>query len=152
MDAVGADKSNVQHELQGQRTGCHDAAPNQNGAVGHARALYESYTCARHGDTDIHAMTDDTPDGAKTNALKNQLSEAVTRSGIEQDKVRALVCALVDQMKSEGAEPEKVVIAVKSAVLSETTVKAASDPANLKETEKMLQRALTWCIEQYYGE
>jgi len=99
---------------------------------------------------DIHAMIDDNPSGNKTNALKNQLSEAVTRSGIEQDKVRALVCAIVDQMKSEGAEPEKVVIAIKSAMLAETTVKAAPDSAHLKETEKMLQRALTWCIERYY--
>ena len=95
-------------------------------------------------------MSDDTRGSAKTDALKTQLSEAVTRSGVEQDKVRALVCALVDQMKSEGAEPEKVVIAIKSAVLRDTTVKAAPDSAHLKETEKVLQRALTWCIEQYY--
>jgi hypothetical protein len=114
--------------------------------------LYETYTCAQHGEADIPAMTDDTRGGAKTSALKNQLSEAVTRSGIEQDKVRSLVCALVDQMKSEGAEPEKVVIAVKSALLSDTTTKAAPDSAHLKETEKMLQRALTWCIERYYGD
>jgi hypothetical protein len=100
---------------------------------------------------DIHAMTDDTT-GAKTDALKNQLSQAVTRSGVEQDKVRALVCALVDQMKSDGAEPEKVVIAIKSAMLGDPTVKAAPDSAHLKETEKMLQRALTWCIERYYGD
>jgi len=112
--------------------------------------MYESYACVQHGDADIHAMTDDTLGGAKSTALKNQLSEAVTRSGVEQDKIRALVCALVDQMKSEGAEPEKVVIAVKSAMLGDTTVKAAPDSAHLKETEKMLQRALTWCIEQYY--
>jgi hypothetical protein len=100
---------------------------------------------------DIHAMTDDTT-GAKANALKTQLSQAVMHSGIEQDKVRALVCALVDQMKSDGAEPEKVVIAVKSAMLGDNTVKAAPDAAFLKETEKMLQRALTWCIERYYGD
>jgi hypothetical protein len=37
-------------------------------------------------------------------------------------------------------------------MLSDTTVKAAPDPAHLKETEKMLQRALTWCIERYYGD
>jgi hypothetical protein len=99
---------------------------------------------------DIHAMIDDTPGGTKTNGLKNQLSEAVSRSGVEENTVRALVCALVDQMKSEGAEPQKVVIAVKSAMLGDTTVKASPDSAHLKETEKMLQRALTWCIEQYY--
>ena len=101
---------------------------------------------------DIHAMIDDTPGGTTTNALKNQLSEAVARSGIEQDKVRALVCAIVDQMKFEGAEPEKVVIAIKSAMLAETSVKAAPDSAHLKEAEKMLQRALTWCIERYYAD
>jgi hypothetical protein len=116
------------------------------------RALYENYACAQRADMDIHAMIDDTPSGTTTNALKKQLGEAVTRSEVEQDKVRALVCAIVDQMKAEGAEPEKVVIAIKSAMLAETTVKAAPDSAHLKEKEKMLQRALTWCIEQYYGD
>jgi hypothetical protein len=113
--------------------------------------MYENYACAHNADMDIHAMTDDAT-GAKANALKNQLSQAVTHSGVEQDKVRALVCALVDQMKSDGAEPEKVVIAIKSAMLGDTTVKAAPDSAHLKETERMLQRALTWCIERYYGD
>jgi len=50
------------------------------------------------------------------------------------------------------AEPEKVVIAIKSAMLAEPTVKAAPDSAHLKDKEKMLQSALTWCIEQYYGD
>jgi len=98
-------------------------------------------------------MTDDPQDsGNKTTLLKNQLTAAVRTSATEQDKVRGLVCALVDQMKSDGAEPEKVVIAVKSAVLGDTTVKAGPDSAQLKETEKMLQRALTWCIERYYAD
>jgi hypothetical protein len=97
-------------------------------------------------------MADDIPDSTRTNALKNQLSEEVTRPGVDQDKVRALICGLVDQMKSEGAEPEKVVIAIKSAVLRDVTVKAAPDSAHLEETERMLQRALTWCIERYYGD
>jgi len=98
-------------------------------------------------------MTDDTRGGgSRTNALKTQLSEAATNSEVEQEKVRELVCALVDQMKSEGAEPQKVVIAVKSAVLGDTTVKAAPDSAHLRETEKMLQRVLRWCIERYYGD
>ena len=98
-------------------------------------------------------MTDDPLGGAnETRALKNQLTAAVTGSAIEQDKVRGIVCALVDRMKSDGAEPQKVVIAIKSAVLGDTTVKAAPDPTQLKEKEKMLQTALTWCIERYYAD
>lgn len=97
--------------------------------------------------SDAHQNGDD-----KTRVLKGQLTAAVRTSAIEQDKVRALVCALVDQMKSDGAEPEKVVIAIKSAVLGDTTVKAAPAPTHLKETEKMLQTALTWCIERYYAD
>ncbi|MEO8909581.1 MAG: hypothetical protein ABI408_05065 [Gemmatimonadaceae bacterium] len=99
------------------------------------------------------AMTDDTfAGGDHAKALKNQLSAAVSRSEGQQDKVRDLVCALVDQMKSEGAEPEKVVIAIKSAVLGDTTIRAAPDSSHLREREKMLQHALTWCIQRYYGE
>lgn len=97
-------------------------------------------------------MTHDTSGANQTNALKTQLAVAVNNSAVEQDKVRSLVCALVDQMKSEGAQPEKVVIAIKSAVLGDITVKAAPDTAHLKETEKMLQRALTWCLERYYSD
>ncbi|MGI8401872.1 MAG: hypothetical protein ACR2NS_09780 [Gemmatimonadaceae bacterium] len=98
-------------------------------------------------------MTDDTRGGAnQTDALKNQLSQAVTKSGVEQEKIRELVCALVDHMKSEGAEPEKVVIAVKSAVLGDATAKAAPDSAHITETEKLLQRVLRLCIERYYGD
>jgi hypothetical protein len=118
----------------------------------YTRSVYENYACAQRRDTDIHAMTDDIRASTRTNALKNQLSEEVTRPGVDQDKVRALICGLVDQMKSEGAEPEKVVIAIKSAVLRDVTVKAAPDSAHLEETERMLQRALTWCIERYYGD
>ena len=115
--------------------------------------MYESYACIQLGDTDIHAMTDDNRGGTnQATALKRELSEAIAKPGVEPDKVRALVCALVDQMKTEGAEPEKVVIAIKSAVLGDATVKAAPDSSHLKETEKMLQRALTWCIERYYSD
>jgi hypothetical protein len=112
---------------------------------------YKNYACAEHEEADIHAMTEDPLGGASpTKALKNELTAAMTNSAVEKEKVRALVCALVDQMKSEGAGPEKVVIAIKSAMLGDTTVKAAPDRANLKDTEKMLQSALTWCIERYY--
>jgi predicted RNase H-like nuclease len=115
--------------------------------------VYENYACTQHGDAEIHAMPDDTIDGGnRTNALKSQLNAAVTKAEVEQDKVRSLVCALVDQMKAEGAEPQKVVVAIKSAILGDTTVKAAPDSTHLKETEKMLQRALSWCLERYYGD
>jgi hypothetical protein len=114
---------------------------------------YENYACVPHGDVDIHAMTDDPLSGANnTKTLTNQLTAAVTNSAIGQEKVRGLVCAVVDQMKSEGAEPQKVVIAIKSAMLGDTTVKAGPDPAQMKEKEKMLQRAVTWCIERYYAD
>ncbi len=89
--------------------------------------------------------------GDDTNALKAQLTAAVARPDIPSAKVRELVCALVDKMKAEGAPPEKVVIAVKSAVLGDRALRAVPDPGQLKEAEKVLQQALSWCIQQYYG-
>jgi hypothetical protein len=98
-------------------------------------------------------MTDAPQSGDnKTKVLKNQLTAAVGTSAIEEEKIRSLVCALVDQMKSDGAQPEKVVIAIKSAVLGDVTVRAAPDPAHLRERDKVLQSALTWCIERYYSD
>jgi hypothetical protein len=89
--------------------------------------------------------------GADTNALQAQLTAGVTQHDIPLEKVRALVCALVDKMKADGAAPEKVIIAVKLAVLRDVTVRAAPYSYQLTRQEKLLEQALGWCIQRYYG-
>jgi hypothetical protein len=89
--------------------------------------------------------------GADTNALQAQLTAGVTQHDIPLEKVRALVWALVDKMKADGAAPEKVIIAVKLAVLRDVTVRAAPYSHQLTRQEKLLEQALGWCIQRYYG-
>ncbi|MEA2763472.1 MAG: hypothetical protein QOD47_2756 [Gemmatimonadaceae bacterium] len=87
--------------------------------------------------------------GADTNALKARLSAAAARVDLAPAELRALVCALVDRMKSEGAPPEKVLIAVKNAFNDASTANHPSREA-LAESARTLSEAVTWCIEQYY--
>jgi hypothetical protein len=65
-------------------------------------------------------------------------------------KIRELVCALVDKMKVEGAPPEKVVVTVKVAVLG-PTVRTDPNSHQPNSRQKLLEQALGWCIERYYG-
>ena len=83
--------------------------------------------------------------------LKARLSAAVTQNDPPLEKVRELVCALVDKMKADGAPPERVVIAVKLAVLGDTTLRALPNSHQLTDPEKLLEQALGWCIRRYYG-
>jgi hypothetical protein len=85
------------------------------------------------------------------NVLKGQLAAAARQDGVPFEKVHELVCALVDIMKADGAPPEKVIIAVKLAVLRDVTVRATPYSHQVTRQEKLLDQALGWCIQQYYG-
>jgi hypothetical protein len=99
-------------------------------------------------------MTDDGNSGDDVDVLKANLSVAVREPGFPAEKLRELVCALVDKMKAMGAPPEKVVVAVKQAVLNENEVVALGAKRTLQEIgirQEILQQALSWCIQRYYG-
>ena len=96
-------------------------------------------------------MTEHDAGGDDVNVLKARLSTAVAQPDIPLEKVRELVCALVEKMKADGAPPEKVIVAVKMAVLLDVTVRAALYSDHLTRQEKLLDQALAWCIQQYYG-
>jgi hypothetical protein len=85
-----------------------------------------------------------------TDLLKARLRAAVSQRDVAIESVRELVCALVEKMKAEGAPPEKVVIAVKAAVLGNIPVRAHPRSRRVAETQALLEKALTWCIHQYY--
>jgi hypothetical protein len=87
-------------------------------------------------------------------AIKARLQAEVARSNVAPDTVRELVCALVDRMKGDGEPPEKVVVAVKSALLGEPGEprRVAYDLDARAEAETLLRQALSWCIQQYYRE
>ncbi len=90
--------------------------------------------------------------GTDTNVLKAQLRVAASRQDVAAENVRRLVCALVDKMKADGAPPEKVVIEVKMAFLGGATMRAANNQNQLRDRERFLAEAVSWCIQQYYDE
>ena len=96
-------------------------------------------------------MRHDRPVADDISALQAQLGAHPTRTNIQVDEIRKRVCSLVDKMKADGAPPEKVVVAVKTAVLSLLRPIETLAPAEFKEAEKLLHQALTWCLEQYFG-
>ena len=96
-------------------------------------------------------MTGHDAGGDDVNVLKARLSAAVAQPDIPLEKVRELVCAIVDKMKAGGAPSERVIIAVKMAVLLDVTVRAALYSHQLTRREKLLEQALGWCIQRYYG-
>jgi hypothetical protein len=100
---------------------------------------------------DIGAMTEHDAGGDDVNVLKARLSAAVSQPDIPLESVRELVCALVDKMKVDGAPPEKVIIAIKMSVLLDVTVRATLYSHQLTGREKLLDQALGWCIQRYYG-
>ena len=73
------------------------------------------------------------------------------RTNVQLAEIRQRVCAIVDKMKNDGAPPEKVVVAVKAAVLSIMRPLETLAPAEFLQAERMLQQALSWCLDQYYG-
>lgn len=81
-----------------------------------------------------------------------QLREELTAGakGVDRTRLRDLVGSIVDNMRSEGAPPERVVIAVKSAIVSSLGNITAPDPAKRAESEKLLKDCLGWCLERYY--
>lgn len=73
----------------------------------------------------------------------------------QRDSIRTQVCALVDELRSLGFPPERVIIAVKA--LGE---EAGLRPARmvswrggpLTVQDELLTEMVGWCIEQYFRE
>jgi hypothetical protein len=96
-------------------------------------------------------------DGETIIVLEARLNAALNGADPSRDDVRNIICALVDEMKSEGAPPEKVLIRVKNAFTGRNGAKkinwtTLSDGERvLRERERLLSEAVTWCIERYYS-
>jgi hypothetical protein len=92
------------------------------------------------------------PANDATHADLEQLRQELTRQVQRVDKARIheLVNAIVDRMRSEGAPPERVVIAVKSAIVTGLGPVVPPDPARRNESENLLKDCLGWCLQRYY--
>ena len=84
-------------------------------------------------------------------AFQALLDARAGHTNIQVAEIRQRVCSIVDKMKNDGAPPEKVVVAVKAAVLSIMRPLETLAPAEFLQAERMLQQALSWCLDQYYG-
>ena len=93
-------------------------------------------------------MRRDDQDQQEPQAIDAQLRRALKRGSLQLDEIRDLVCALVDAMKRQGATPEKVLIAVKTAVFESMPQRWTLKTRN--DVEEIAQQAVVWCIEHYY--
>ena len=71
-----------------------------------------------------------------------------------QQRLRQQVCAMVDELKSGGWPPERVIVAVKQ-VADDAGLHPSrgvlSTLSPLTDRDAMLVNMVRWCIEQYYG-
>jgi hypothetical protein len=80
--------------------------------------------------------------------LQQQLTDEVRRA--DRPRIQELVNTIVDRMRSQGEPPERVVIAVKTAIVSGMTHVTSPDPAQRGESEKLMRDCLGWCLQRYY--
>ena len=72
-----------------------------------------------------------------------------------QLELHALVSAVVDDFKTAGWQPERVIIAIKTiardAGLPEPRVGVSTHPSTLMEHEAVIVDLVRWSIERYYN-
>ena len=69
-------------------------------------------------------------------------------------ELRRRVCAVVDELKAAGWQPERVIIAVKQVAEDaglRPTKSILSATAPLTERDIAVVHIVRWCIEQYFG-
>ena len=80
--------------------------------------------------------------------LQQQLTAEVRR--LDRPRIQELVNAIVDRMRSQGEPPERVVIAIKTAIVNGMSHVISPDPAKRSESEKLMRDCLGWCLQRYY--
>jgi hypothetical protein len=80
--------------------------------------------------------------------LRQQLTVEVKR--VDRVRIQELVNAIVDRMRNAGEPPERVVIALKTAIVSGMSHVTSPDPEQRAEAEKLMRDCLGWCLQRYY--
>ena len=74
---------------------------------------------------------------------------------IPDDEIRAQVCAVVDDLRSLGWQPERVIIAMKE-LASDAGLRPSrrfmSVRQELERSDELLANIVRWTIERYYHE
>ena len=83
----------------------------------------------------------------------DRLTTAFSSEPIEDSAVRDAVCAYVDEAKRRGWTIERVIIAVKTMAERDAGPlrRALKDPGRRTQAEQQINRAITWCINHYFG-
>ena len=94
---------------------------------------------------DRHVMSTSMDERPAVEVLRSALRATVTyspdHSGIVRRGVRDAVCAVVDELRTEGMAPEDVVVFVRSIATS----------AGADYFSDINSDAIRWCIARYFG-
>ena len=83
--------------------------------------------------------------------LRRALTGAAATGDYGGAGVHEAICGYVRELRGRGLPPEAVVIAVKAAVRG-TTIGPSSRQLDRRRSGELLDRAVRWCIEEYYTE
>lgn len=83
-------------------------------------------------------------------ARRMELEAAVRGSTVAHEGIRELVHSLVDDMRQAGEPPEKVVIVIKTTVMSALDASAAKRDRERAAADKVLRDCLGWGVKRYY--
>ena len=69
---------------------------------------------------------------------------------INDEVLKAAVCAYADEAKRLGWPVERVIIEIKRISEAEGGLVHRSDPIDRIEGQRIVERVVTWCVEHYY--
>ena len=69
---------------------------------------------------------------------------------INDEALKAAVCAYADEAKRLGWPVERVIIEIKRISEAEDGLIHKTDPIDRVEGQRIVERVVTWCVEHYY--
>jgi len=100
-----------------------------------------------------HQQLSDSAERPPRAALERALASLGNGDPMSAAALREVVWAYVDDAKQRGVAPERVVVAVKEMADRAGVLRAAASATSdtLVTRNPALQRAISWCIDRYYG-
>jgi hypothetical protein len=90
--------------------------------------------------------------GTSTPSLANSAARvrAAFARPIDDEVLKAAVCAYADEAKRLGWPVERVIIEIKRISEAADGPIHRSDPIDRIEGQRIVERVVTWCVEHYY--
>ena len=79
-----------------------------------------------------------------------QIVQAARRHDVALDELRAVICAYVDDLRTQNLSPERIIVLLKQAM---SQAQVTSPPGSLLRRSETAMRdlVLEWCLDHYFG-